>query len=73
MPHYKDLENKLHWLDLTEHEFYLPAGSVQITDAEAETIRLAAIVPYVAQTPTVEELQAQLTALQAQINSLSNT
>ena len=73
MPHYKDAENKLHWLDSTEHESYLPAGSVQITDAEAETIRFAAIVPYVAQTPTVEELQAQLTALQAQINSLSNT
>jgi len=41
MPHYKDTENKLHWLDSTEYEFYLPAGSVQITDEEASTIRAA--------------------------------
>jgi hypothetical protein len=39
MPHYKDTENKLHWLDSTDHESYLPAGSVQITDEEAETLR----------------------------------
>jgi hypothetical protein len=46
MPHYKDTQNKLHWLDSTEHEDYLPAGCVQITDAEA-----AALVPK----PTSEE------------------
>ena len=45
MPHYKDTENKLHWLDSAQHESYLPTGSVQITDAEAEAIRVAAIVP----------------------------
>jgi hypothetical protein len=39
MPHYKDTQNKLHWLDSEEHESFLPAGSVQITDAEASTIR----------------------------------
>jgi hypothetical protein len=38
MPHYKDTENKLHWLDSADHESYLPAGSVQITDEEAATI-----------------------------------
>jgi len=38
MPHYKDTENKLHWLDSTDHESYLPAGSVQITDEEAAAI-----------------------------------
>jgi hypothetical protein len=38
MPHYKDLQNKLHWLDSTEHESYLPAGSVQITEAEFATM-----------------------------------
>jgi len=39
MPHYKDTQNKLHWLDSSEHESYLPAGSVQITDVEAEALR----------------------------------
>jgi len=39
MPHYKDTQNKLHWLDSSEHESYLPAGSVQITDEEAEALR----------------------------------
>jgi hypothetical protein len=38
MPHYKDLQNKLHWLDSTEHEHYLPAGCVQITDEEADAL-----------------------------------
>lgn len=41
MTHYKDTENKLHWLESTDHEYYLPAGSVQITDDEAEAIRSA--------------------------------
>jgi len=39
MPHYKDTENKLHWLDSAEYESYLPAGCVQITDEEAEALR----------------------------------
>ena len=39
MPHYKDQNNKLHWLDSSEHEFYLPTGSVQITAAQAEVIK----------------------------------
>ena len=39
MPHYKDTENKLHWLDSVEYESYLPTGCVPITDAEAETLR----------------------------------
>ena len=39
MPHYKDLNNGLHWLDSVEHESYLPAGCVQITDAEADALR----------------------------------
>jgi hypothetical protein len=39
MPHYKDTENKLHWLDSTDHKSYLPVNSVQITDGEAEALR----------------------------------
>lgn len=38
--HYKDPQNGLHWLDDDSFEHLLPAGSVQITEAEA-----AALVP----------------------------
>ena len=50
---YKDLENNLHSLDSTEFENLLPVGCVQITDDEAETIRLSKVVP-----PTYQELRA---------------
>jgi hypothetical protein len=50
---YKDLENNLHFLDSTEFEHLLPVGCVQITDNEAETIRLSKVVP-----PTYAELRA---------------
>ena len=39
MPHYKDLNNSLHFLDSTEFEHMLPAGCVQITDEETDVIR----------------------------------
>ena len=39
MPHYKDTENKLHWLDDASFAHYLPLGCVEITDAEAEALR----------------------------------
>ena len=39
MPHYKDTENKLHWLDDGSYVYLLPAGSVPITDEEAEALR----------------------------------
>lgn len=39
MPHYKDTNNALHWLDDAQYEYMLPAGSVQITDEEAESLR----------------------------------
>ena len=38
MPHYKALNNSLHFID-SAFESMLPAGSVQITDAEAEALR----------------------------------
>ena len=50
---YKDLENNLHFLDSAEFEHLLPVGSVQITDAEADSIRLSKVVP-----PTYSELRA---------------
>ena len=50
---YKDLENNLHFLDNTEFEHLLPVGCVQITDDEADSIRLSKVVP-----PTYSELRA---------------
>jgi hypothetical protein len=37
--HYKAPDNSLHFLYSSDHEYLLPAGSVQITDAEAESLR----------------------------------
>ena len=47
MSHYKDTNNNLHWLDDEAHEYLLPAGSVKITEAEAEEIRASEVVPMV--------------------------
>ena len=52
MSHYKDTDNKLHWLDDVAHEYLLPAGSVQITDEEAEALRPQPLAP------TYRELRA---------------
>jgi hypothetical protein len=40
--YYKDLQNKLHWIDSIANEHFLPVGSVAITDTEAVAIQLAA-------------------------------
>lgn len=37
--HYKAPDNSLHSLDSAEYEHLLPAGSVQITEAEAQALR----------------------------------
>lgn len=39
MPHYKDTDNKLHWLDDAHYEYLLPPGSVQVTDEEVDALR----------------------------------
>jgi len=36
---YKALDNSIHFLDSADYEYLLPAGSVQITDEEAEALR----------------------------------
>ena len=35
MPHYKDLNDRLHFLDSIEHSHLLPEGCIQLTDEEA--------------------------------------
>lgn len=39
MPHYKDAENKLHFLENDLLAYILPEGCAKITDAEADAIR----------------------------------
>ena len=39
MPHYKDTNNNLHFLDSAEFEYLLPADCVAITDEEAQAIQ----------------------------------
>jgi hypothetical protein len=46
MPNYKAPDNTIHFLDSAEHEYFLPAGSVQITDAQAEALRPQATLTY---------------------------
>lgn len=43
MPYYKDQGGKLHYLEESEFENLLPDGCIQITDAEAEEIKAAAL------------------------------
>lgn len=40
MPHYKDQDNGVHWLDSDEFLHLLPAGVIQITDEEADALRI---------------------------------
>lgn len=39
MPHYKDTENKLHFIEGESFAHLLPPGCVRVTDAEAEGLR----------------------------------
>ncbi len=39
MPHYKDTENKLHFIESASFEHLLPPGCVRITDEEADALR----------------------------------
>lgn len=52
MPYYKDLNDRLHFLDSIEHSHLLPEGCVQLTDEEA-----APLIP-VLPAPTYKELRA---------------
>ena len=52
MPYYKSPDNLVHFLNSSEFEYLLPAGSVPITDTEAEALRP------VAPAPTYQELRA---------------
>jgi hypothetical protein len=51
MPHYKDLNNGLHFIDDASFAHYLPEGCVEITDEEADALRPVYV-------PTYAELRA---------------
>jgi hypothetical protein len=44
--HYKAPDNSVHFLDDDSFAHLLPAGSVQITDAEAEALRPKTVLTY---------------------------
>lgn len=52
MPHYKDLNNKLHFIDDEQYENLLPLGCVKITDEELSDLTQ----------PTLEQVIAQFEA-----------
>jgi hypothetical protein len=46
MPHYKDTNNQLHFLDDASFAHYLPIGCVEITDVEADALRSVHVPTY---------------------------
>lgn len=58
MPHYKDPQNNVHFIDSTEFEYLLPFGCVQITDSEADSLR----APVVNEPDPIEKLKLFLEA-----------
>lgn len=59
--HYKAPDNSVHFLDSSEYEYLLPAGSVAITDAEAEALKPVP-PPFIPQTVTRFQALAVLAA-----------
>lgn len=53
MPHFKNTNNELFWLDAGDDPANWIPGCVQISDAEAETIKASKII-----LPTYQELRA---------------
>lgn len=56
MPYFKDTQNNIHHLDDAQFVYLLPKGSVEITDDEAESIRVSQLP--VPPEPTYQELRA---------------
>jgi hypothetical protein len=73
--HYKSPNNSLHFLDDDSFAHLLPAGSVQITDAEAEALRPKSAEPTYAEKraaeypPMADYLDGVVKGDQAQIDA----
>jgi hypothetical protein len=57
MPHYKDIEGKVHYLDDAHFVYLLPEGCVEITKEEANQLQ-ASIVEITQPDPTLLRSQA---------------
>ena len=71
--YYKSLDNSLHFINSAEYEYLLPAGSVAITDEEAEALRPQVEVTYAQKRaaeypPYTDYLDGVVKADQAQID-----
>jgi hypothetical protein len=74
MPHYKDLDDKLHFLDDASFAHYLPAGCVEITQEEANALVPVHIPTYAENRaaeypPMAEYLDGVVKGDQAQIDA----
>lgn len=69
MPHYKDQNNSLHWLDDEAAEHLLPAGCVRITDEEADTIRQSFVTTVTSCTPWQLRKVLNQVGLRAEVES----
>lgn len=65
MPHYKDPENKLHFLENDSLAYILTPGCVKITDLEAESIRVSERVASEAAIPAAEKAKNNIVAIEA--------
>lgn len=65
MPHYKDINNNLHFLDDPKFLHLLPEGTIEITDEEAKAIREKSIVPASNVPSSVTRYQAMAALMQA--------
>lgn len=62
MPHYKDTENNLYWLDEGDDPAVWLPQCVAITDEEAEALRPAPVAPEPVVVNPVDKLKAFLAA-----------
>lgn len=69
MSYYKDTNNKLHFLEDDAYAYLLPAGAIQITNEEAETIRQES-APEKTIEQIIEEYQA---AVQQRLDDFAQT
>lgn len=65
MPHYKNLDNEIHFLDEERFEYILPPGCVKITDEEAISINAAKKAAADAAIPVSDKAKAQIASLES--------
>jgi hypothetical protein len=68
--HYKAPDNSVHFLDDDSFAYLLPTGSIQITDAEANTIRAAIQAAAQAARTYAEKRVAEYPAIGDQLDAL---